>query len=147
LWKTILQPIVPKGVRAKEAPEEIVDSLHEVGEAECTATNLTVGEAGEKKAGKGFAAAVTGYGNAVNQLSTGLAFKFEPGTMGDPAAGLCRPFVGGQAHRRRSLVDLTRRELGQGREAERLQALPAPQSQLGAHRIAQNGSGGLFGNG
>src|SRR5208283_5752730 len=27
-WKTILQSIVPKGVHLKEAPEEIVDSLH-----------------------------------------------------------------------------------------------------------------------
>jgi hypothetical protein len=49
LWKTVLQPIVPKEVREKEAPEEIVDSLHEVGKTECTATNLTVGEEGRKK--------------------------------------------------------------------------------------------------
>jgi hypothetical protein len=28
VWKTILQSIVPKGVHLKEAPEEIVDSLH-----------------------------------------------------------------------------------------------------------------------
>jgi hypothetical protein len=36
---------------------------------------------------------------AGHHLSTGLAFQFEPGAMGNPAAGLCGPFVGGQAHR------------------------------------------------
>ena len=38
--------------------------------------------------------------------------------MGDPAAGLCGPFVGGQSHRRLSLRDLARGKLGQGREDE-----------------------------
>jgi hypothetical protein len=52
---------------------------------------------------------------AGNHLSTGLAFKFEPGPMRDPAASLCGPFVGGQSHRRR-LRDLTRGKLCQGRE-------------------------------
>jgi hypothetical protein len=33
-------------------------------EAEWAATNLTVGEEGEKEAGRGFAAAFTGYGEA-----------------------------------------------------------------------------------
>jgi hypothetical protein len=33
-------------------------------EAEWAATNLTVGEEGEKEASKGFAVAVTGYGKA-----------------------------------------------------------------------------------
>jgi len=36
--------------------------------------------------------------------------------MGNPAAGLCGPFIGGQAHRRHRLRDLARRKLGQGRE-------------------------------
>ena len=40
--------------------------------------------------------------------------------MGNPAAGLCGPFIGGQAHRRRRLRDLTRGKLGQGREDELL---------------------------
>src|ERR1035441_4804286 len=55
---------------------------------------------------------------AGNHPSTGLAFKFEPGAMGNSAAGLCGPFVGGQAHRRLSLRDLARGKLGQGREDE-----------------------------
>ena len=55
---------------------------------------------------------------AGNHLSTRLAFKFEPGALGDLAAGLCGPFVGGQAHRRHGLRDLTRGKLGQGREDE-----------------------------
>jgi hypothetical protein len=38
--------------------------------------------------------------------------------MGDPAADLCSPFVGGQSHRRRRFRTLTRRKLGQGREDE-----------------------------
>jgi hypothetical protein len=38
--------------------------------------------------------------------------------MGNPAASLCGLLVGGQAHRRRCLRDLTRRKLGQGREDE-----------------------------
>jgi len=38
--------------------------------------------------------------------------------MGNPTAGLCGPFVGGQSHRRLSLRDLTRGKLGQGREDE-----------------------------
>ena len=38
--------------------------------------------------------------------------------MGNPAAGLCGPFVGGQANRRLSLRDLARVKLGQGREDE-----------------------------
>ena len=38
--------------------------------------------------------------------------------MGNPAARLCGSFVGGQARRRRRLRNLTRRELGQGREDE-----------------------------
>jgi hypothetical protein len=37
----------------------------EVREAEGTATKITVGREGEKETGKGFAAAVTGYGKAV----------------------------------------------------------------------------------
>ena len=57
---------------------------------------------------------------AGHHLSTGLAFKFEPGAMGNTAPGLCGPFVGGQAHRRRRLRDLTRGKLGQGREDELL---------------------------
>ena len=55
---------------------------------------------------------------AGNHLSTGFAFKFEPGAMGNPAAGLSGPFVSGQSHRRLSLRDLTRGKLGQGREVE-----------------------------
>jgi hypothetical protein len=38
--------------------------------------------------------------------------------MGNPAAGLCGPFVCGQSHRRLSLRDLTRGKLGQRREDE-----------------------------
>ena len=38
--------------------------------------------------------------------------------MGNPAAGLCGPFIGGQAHRRRRLRNLTRGKLGQRREDE-----------------------------
>ena len=57
---------------------------------------------------------------AGNHLSTRLAFEFEPGALGDLAANLCGPFVGGQAHRRRRLRDLTRGKLGQGREDELL---------------------------
>ena len=52
-----------------------------------------------------------------NHLSTGLAFKFHSGAVGNPAAGLRGLSVGGQAHRRR-LRDLTRGKLGQGREDE-----------------------------
>ena len=55
---------------------------------------------------------------AGHDLSTGLVFKFEPGAMGDAAAGLCGLFVGWQAHRRLSLRDLTFGKLGQGREDE-----------------------------
>jgi len=55
---------------------------------------------------------------AGDHLSTGLAFKFEPGAMGNPAASLCGLLVGGQAHRRRCLRDLTSGKLGQGREDE-----------------------------
>ena len=53
---------------------------------------------------------------AGNYLSTRLAFKFHSGAMSNPAAGLCGPFVGGQAHRRRCLRNLARGKLGQGRE-------------------------------
>jgi len=55
---------------------------------------------------------------AGNHLSTGLAFKFEPRAMGNPAAGLWGSFVSGQSHRRLSLRDLTFGKLGQGREDE-----------------------------
>jgi len=51
-------------------------------------------------------------------LSPRLAFKFHSGAMGNPAAVLCGPFVGGQAHRRLSLRNLKRGKLGQGREDE-----------------------------
>jgi len=53
---------------------------------------------------------------AGNHLSTGLAFQFDSGAMGNPAAGLCGPFIGGQPQRRRRLRNLTRGKLGQGRE-------------------------------
>jgi len=55
---------------------------------------------------------------AGHHLSTGLAFQFEPGAMGDPAARFCGHLVGGQAHRRLSLRNLKRGKLGQGREDE-----------------------------
>jgi len=55
---------------------------------------------------------------AGHNLSTGLAFEFEPGTLGDLAARLCGLLDGGQAHRRRCLRDLTSGKLGQGREDE-----------------------------
>jgi len=55
---------------------------------------------------------------AGHHLSTGLAFKFEPGAMSNPAARLCDLLVGGQAHCRFSLRDLTGGQLGQGREDE-----------------------------
>jgi len=55
---------------------------------------------------------------AGHHFSTGLAFQFEPGTMGNPAAGLCGSLVGGQTHSRLSLRDLTRGKLGQGRKDE-----------------------------
>ena len=38
--------------------------------------------------------------------------------MGNPAASFCCLLVGGQSHRRRSLCNLTRGKLGQGREVE-----------------------------
>ena len=38
--------------------------------------------------------------------------------MGNPAASFCGLLVGGQSHRRRSLCNLTRGKLGQGREDE-----------------------------
>jgi len=38
--------------------------------------------------------------------------------MGNLAAGLCGPFVGGQFHRCRRLRDLARGKLGQDREDE-----------------------------
>jgi len=44
---------------------------------------------------------------AGHHLSTGLAFEFKPGAMGDSAAGLCGLLIGGQAHRRLGLRDLT----------------------------------------
>ena len=53
-----------------------------------------------------------------NHLSTGLAFKFHSGAVGNPAAGLRGLSVGGQAHRRRRLRNLTRGKLGQRREDE-----------------------------
>jgi hypothetical protein len=55
---------------------------------------------------------------AGNHLSPRLAFKFKSGAMGNPAAVLCGPLVGGQAHCRRRLRNLTRGKLGQGREDE-----------------------------
>ena len=54
---------------------------------------------------------------AGHHLSPRLAFKFHSGAMGDPAAGLCSPFVSGQSHRHRCLCNLTR-GLGQDREDE-----------------------------
>lgn len=49
---------------------------------------------------------------AGNHLSIDLAFEFHTDAMGNPAAGLCGPFVGGQAHRRRCLRNLARGKLG-----------------------------------
>ena len=55
---------------------------------------------------------------AGDYLSTGLAFKFEPGAMGDSAAGLCGLLIGGQAHCRVRLRDLARGKFGQGGKDE-----------------------------
>ena len=55
---------------------------------------------------------------AGNHLATGFAFKFEPGAMGNAAAGLRGLHVGGQAFCRLCLRDQTGGKLGQGREDE-----------------------------
>jgi hypothetical protein len=55
---------------------------------------------------------------AGHHSSTGLAFQFKPGAMGNPAAGLRGLLVGGQTRRRLSPRDLARGKLGQGREDE-----------------------------
>ena len=56
---------MPKGVRARGRPGEWWIHRIDVRQVELAATNLTVGRKREKKTGKGFVAAVRGYGNAV----------------------------------------------------------------------------------